>query len=596
MSDAISSSYSDIRGGSLSPQTESWDTWSTAKNDIQSSETSQKDTIIISSEARARYLQEQEEQETQSIATWETRFGLTPGEHVLENGTRQVVTMEGRSIEIVEYDKDGGLLRKINGILDNDSAVFDTEVYDVNGDVSQTLHVELTGLSNSSKAHSEARMTRTATWFQHGEMVRQMSDAMDLESTYRGGHAVIDLSLEKKDVPQESQTKLAIEDLFDIENKGIEFSLEDMAGSITQDKQATNYQLRVQDFVDGQLRGEMTIDQKSEYENLTNRSTSATILQGPFTTNERKHDISLNVSISNYDAEGNLLRTASFEDNHKDGWGAKDGRLSQSVSVSWYNKGELIRRSAGSLTMKEVDGKGMPDRATIFQTLGMTEEEYATQQTHSASSLLASVAYKASTEADLFGSELKHDAATTVNGDYNTAGAVSKSGSGANPYSISWTDETYVDGELVSRKEHKESATENQIPSKGQFRTGGGLTEDETTSLLHDSSHHIETYEKGQPVLDVTLHGHEYIQRDSHGPDEIRTSFQGGQTGNGQDDQGFQQTEIGMLEETDSAFHDASEGFGTQLQAILSSVVHFVRSPSSALDEGTQGVAYGALR
>lgn len=532
--------------------------------------------VTISDEAKSLQAQDQAAKQADP-PTWETRFGLRAGEHRLNDGTRQVVTIEGDSLEIMEYDKGGNLLRKIEGSLSKDSAILDTEVYNDSGEVVQTLHVELTGLADNTNASTTARMTRRAEWFEDGEVTRRMQESMELESTYR----MLALG-DEEDMEDAARANaagnLTMDSLLEGGMLRAEQSLDDMAGTVTQDSHKSRYFLHVQDYENGHLSQELTVKQKGAFNNLTNRTDQRFGGQEPNTTRELDHDMSLSISLTNYDKDGELLREATFMDSQQNGTKAEDGRLSQSLSVSWYNQGELVRRSHGTLTMDEADGKGMADRPTILQTLGIKNEDYSADRPLAASDLLANVAYDAATQADHFAEPLHHDAAMGVSGAYDTSGGVAKSGSKINPYKIKWISETFVDGELAARQEDKESAIESPVPTGLKMRTGGGLTENENPAVLHRSSHSDASYDEyGRVERQAAIESKEFVKEYRDAPDQVRTFVQGSQGDGGRDDEEVHRTLIGTLEETDGEHHAAAHGFSTQLKAALGTVANTLR-------------------
>lgn len=526
------------------------------------------DTVSISGEA----LRMQAADTVQAKAeppTWQAQFGFVDGEHTLNNGNKQVVTIEDDKLEVLEYDPSGKLLKKIDGVLSSDAAVLDTEFYDANGRVNQTIHTELTGLEDSVNAHTTAKMSRTVQWFDNGTLTRQMHDAMDLESKYT---LLNEDELRRKD-PSRFQSLDAV---FEAGTTRIaEKNLDDMLQGMTFDTHKTRYFASIQEYANGRLSKDVTILQKATHNNITNRDHSKASktwgFQEGHTTREVSHNFDLKITMTSYDKDGDIQRQVDFRDKQYDGEHSKDGSLSQSLSVAWYNKGELVKRSSGTLTMQEVEGSRLAHRPSLLDTLGMKEATYSGSRPQAASGLLATITGEAATEADHFGEALRHDTASVIGGAYNTAGSVLKSGSGSNPYNISWTNEIFRDGQLAARQEDKESATKSPVPTDFQFHTGGGLTEDDTPSVVKRTMHRDESYENGLLKKEAEIVSHEFVKEVKNGADEVRTHTEAIE-GSGLNRKHMQKTISGRIDQADREYHAAAKGFSGELRITLDDV------------------------
>ena len=537
------------------------------------------DKVTISSEALLKQSEEASnaQQSRTSPITWESYFGFAPGVHTLTNGNKQVVTIEDNSLEVLEYDTSGKLVKQVKGALSDDTAVLDTEIYDENGRVGQTIHTEVTGLKDTENATSHARMARTIQWFDQGELTRRMHDAMDLTSSYK--------KLKESDsrgmramAAQNASGSISVRSIMEAGMMEQPESLDEMIGSVTVDTNKTHYFASIQDFRNGRMTQDMTIRQRNSSENLTNRSDRKFGGQEPETTRELSHEASLRVTVNSYDAEGNLVREATFEDDQTDGPKVADGGLRQTMRVSWYDKGELVKRSHGELSMKEVEGGSLEKRPNILETLGIEDQEdYASKRPRSAPGLLAVVTEEAATEADHFGQALRHDTSSIVGGAYTTAADIARSGAGNNPYSVSWTNEIFRDGELAARQRDEESAIQSPVPTGLDFRTAGGLTEDENPAVLRRTEHEDQGFENGRLKREAAVSSKEFIKEHEDGPDEVRTFTEASQ-GNGHSSEHLNRTLLSALEGIDAEAHAAAEGFAGELQPTLDDVARTIRT------------------
>lgn len=539
-----------------------------------------KDTVAISAKALLKQAAEsaraRQKAECDPVS-WESYFGFRPGEHTLQNGNKQVVSIEDGSLEVLEYDTSGKLVKQVKGALGDTAAVLDTEIYDQNGRVAQAIHTEVTGLGDTEDATTRARMSRTIQWFDQGELTRRMHDSMDLSSTYKKLRES-DAQGMRSMAAQNASGAISLQSIIEAGMMEQPDSLDEMIGDVTVDMNKTHYFASIQDFRNGRMAQDMTIRQRGGSVNLTNRSDEKFGGQEPGVTRELSHDASLRVSVVSYDSEGNRLREATFEDNQTDGPKAEDGSLHQAMSVSWYDGGELVKRSNGSLSMSEVEGGSLEDRPDILETLGIADQEdYATRRPKSAPELLAAVTEEAATEADHFGQALRHGTSSIVGGAYTTAADIARSGSGNNPYSVSWTDEIFRDGELAARRHDEESAIKSPVPPGLDFRTGGGLTEDDTPAVLRRTGHEDQGFENGRLRREAAISSKEFIKEHEDGPDEVRTFTEASQ-GNGHSSEHVNRTLLSALGGVDPEAHAAAEGFAGELQPTLDDVARTIRT------------------
>lgn len=490
-----------------------------------------RDTATISAEAVDRYLKAEDAKEPGAV-TWEKRFGLQAGTTVLSNSNKQVVTIKGSHLEILEYKGDR-LVQKTIGEMDADGAVLDTELYSAGGQVEQAIHSEISGLNDVSSTQTQASMSRTIQWFENGELTRQMQDEMRLSSQY-----------------------LNVGQSFRAKPK----DLESLVNELTWDRHKTGYSASIQEYSNGRLVRDIALSQKNTHFNQTDRRDRSFDGQEHNTTWEKSRSTFLEVSVRSFDVDGNLVREVNFDDR------SDNDTLKQSLSVSWYNKGELVKKSQGSLTMEGGENTNLDHRPSLLDTLQVDEKPYSSATPNPASQLMImGGALDAASDAGHYTNTLEHDAAA---GYYDPAGRIAGFGVDDTPYSLSWTNEVYKEGELAARLEDEESARTNPLPDKQKFRTGMGLTEDDTPALLHRTSHKDQSFEDGQVVSQAVVEYGEFMDEDQHGPDKVKTYITAEQ-GLGPDRQGMHDTLEADLAELDRERHKASEAFSLEVDLTL---------------------------
>lgn len=498
------------------------------------------DQVSISHEAMHRQEQAEDAKEA-GAGSWEKRFGLQAGTTVLGNSNKQVVTIKGSHLEILEYKGDR-LVQKTIGEMDADGAVLDTELYSAGGQVKQTIHSEFSGLNDVSSTLTQAGMSRTIQWFENGELTRRMQDEMRLSSQY-----------------------LNIGEGFRAKPK----DLESLVNELTWDRHKTGYSAGIQEYSNGRLVQDIALSQKNTHFNQTDRRDRSFDGQEHNTTWEKSRSTFLEVSVRSFDVDGNLVREVNFDDR------SDNDTLKQSLSVSWYNKGELVKKSQGSLTMEEGENTNLDHRPSILDTLQVDEKPYSSAKPNPASQLLImGGALDAASDAGHYTNTLEHDAAT---GYYDPAGRIARFGVDDTPYSLSLTNEIYKEGELAARQEDKESARLSPLPDKQKFRTGMGLTEDDTPALLRQASHSGQSFENGQVVNQAVVEYGEFVDEEQHGPDKIKT-YTRAEQGKGLDRQVMESTLQAGLGELDKEHHKASRGFSMEVDLTMNDLVETFES------------------
>ncbi|WP_461208757.1 hypothetical protein [Desulfocurvus sp. DL9XJH121] len=536
-------------------------------------------TVDISEEGREAADKPQETMED----PWGEYFGIKAGTTTLSNGNKQVVSIDGDTMELEEY-KNGKLVKKATGLLTTEGVVLDTEIYGHNGKVSQAIHTELLGLDDTKGLTTSARMRRSAQWFDNGQLVRQMQDSMKLESDYTSQGGAF-----PADEDPEVDADFSAKGLVKAGLAGLPKTLEEIAGGMTRSTHKTIYSASIQEFANGRLIQDMHISQKNTFENKTNRSEEQHDDMAPHTTKSMFQDTNLQIRVSSYDQDGNLIREASFSDSHQDSDFSTNGLQRQKVSVTWYNKGELVKRSQGALTMEESKNKQLGEQPTLLDTLdmhqdalGLHKSEFSSTTPRSAAGLLGMDLLGAGTDGDHFTEDLERRAAKD---SYNLADKAARSGTADKIYEIAWENEIYRDGDMVARQTDMEAATKNLTPRDMDIRTGGGLTEDDTPAVLHKSEHAEESFEDGKLKQRAVIASHEFIQEgDREGPDTLKTSTVASKS-EGANRETRNAVAAAPLEDVDREFHTAAESMGKETSLTMDDVSELIQRLGPAEDE-----------
>ncbi len=490
---------------------------------------------------------------------WPLSTGMKEGKTTLENGNTQIVSIDGDNLEIQEFES-GRLVKSVKGVVSNNTVALDTEFYDSQGRVSQSIQTVLEqGKGRDSWTYGT--MSRSIEWFEDGKLTRKMAEEMQLQSKnlFFGASGI------------ETDDKLGSL----IKGATALISPDAQLGPSPASKEhhMAQYFGTIQEFgSNGLLRRDVTMTQDGEYLQKTNRNNVRFEGMEARTTVELSHKTELSVQVRDYDSNGQLIRDAKLDDSQKDGQGDKDGKQKQVLSVSWFNDGELIKQSRGSFSMAETGSAWMSPRPGILDMLNMKEGEYASAEPKSATELLGTNIIETGSEPDRFVAGLQ----TKISeGAYNDADAIAKQGAPDRPYEINWTDELYRDGELVLRQKDSEKATQyhrSDADSKGiSFRTGGGLTENDNPIVLRETSHEREDFEDGQSSSEYYMKARETIKLQKDRPDQLITdALVAEKSGMEKAAQGY--TVDGGLDGVDQRANSAAKGFSTEMGLTMDSL------------------------
>jgi len=526
------------------------------------------DVITVSSEGReklkaevANYnmLREANKKADSDKAVWRLSSGLKEGTFNLKNGNVQKISLDGGSLSLEEF-KNGKLVKSVTGTLSESGAVLDTEYYDSSGRISQSIHTEL-AKGESKGGWTTASMTRDVKWYDGGKLKGEMQDGMLLET----------LNSKKFN---DNGVAVFLKSILDKGTAAVETDVKKMASMLTTERHSLEYFVQAKEYGDsGQLLRDLSIQQDGDYTQLSNRTSKkiAGVVEGR-TTRESKRDTGLKIELKEYDAEGELMREARFSDEEA----IKEGKLTlsaarvqrQDVDVAWYDDGELVKRSHGSMELEATKDALLPDRPGFLEVLGLNNEEYLGDKPQSAMELLSKKAMTSSAEADFFlGGVADH-----INDkDYSYANKLAKYGEGKRPYSVSWTDEVYREGELVLRQADTAKARKSSFYQQERgilFRKGGALTENDSPALLRESNHEREVYENGRLVAHQAMEARERVDVDHNGPDTLKTHavYRNGVAGN--EDTTVIDGEGGIMQ-YDAMYKSAAKGLSTGIETTL---------------------------
>jgi len=436
---------------------------------------------------------------TKPANTWESLFNLSSGTKYLKNGNKQVTTIKGSELLVMEYDGDR-LVRKETGLLTGNSVIKDVEYYDEAGKLAQSIHSELVGLEDGGLS-SKATLKRSANWYANGVLTREYSDSMELEVGYRG---LEDLEIEDEEMRDAS-------------------ALASRAGLITQENVATRFSASIKDYVDGRLSQVATVRQNTSLLLETDRSGDG---QEDESIQALGGESGFSATVTNYDFKGRLLREASFDEKI-----TSDGEKAQRLSTTWYNNGELVKKSSGVYEGQVQNGKGL-NAQLMLDTLDMTPTQYATKTPQTAGELLTKNFQKAADAPEFYTEDVD---GTNGQGAFGSVRNLESYQNIMDPYSLTWTDELYKNGKLAARQQDTEGATENPDARKIHFALGAGLTEDDSPRMLRKSSHTDESFdEHGDLAVSASIKRQEEVSKDDRGIYHLWTRSIGTQVSDGE--------------------------------------------------------------
>lgn len=420
---------------------------------------------------------------------WADVFNIKAGTTMLSNGHKQVVTIKGNSMELYEYDGDK-LVRKETGSIVADRISRDIEFYDKKGKVSQTTHLELSGFDAGDAKTSKASLVRDIQWFDNGEATRELHEKMDVAVNYERLNALTG-AIE----PTES--------------------LLDLVNSLTVDTLRENYTASIMEYSQGTLTREATVISNAEATSETNRSDGIVDGKEAHSSEDVAKRNKLAIHMRSFDQDGNLLKEDIFKDQI-----TMDGGQRQSVSSSWYDKGELVRHTQGEFSVDEAKNVSLSRRPDLYKMFGLEEDEYSAAKPLNASRMLTHDDQALREDGDLFTTSPRQEIAD--NG-YDIGRYFDLDGDYDNAYSLSWTTETYADGELAARSVDSVEAKENPRAGMREFQTLVGLTEPDAPALLRRSTHVEEAYEDGELTRKGEMIWRESVEDDERGVARLTT-------------------------------------------------------------------------
>ncbi len=533
------------------------------------------DTVSISPDARslradmannAEIRRSNEEAEAADPgSTWRMSSGLQEGTFTLDGGNKQTVAIDGNNLEILEYDSSGRLVKSVRGVLGDTGASLDTEFYDKNGKVVQSVHADIVEMQGKD-GWTTGRMTRSVQNYEDGRLTGEMTDSMLLNSWNSLG------------TEGENSAEKQFSLLLDNGTEKVFQGVENFTVDVTLEKHIANYYAEVREYgINNRLSRDMTVEYEGRHQQLSNRSYVDNGGLDARSTEELEHDTSMTMTVRDYDADGELVRDATFNDHQKDkATKATDGRQEQNLSVSWYNQGELVRRGYGSMGLSETESAKLSARPSILDSLGLDTEQYLGDEPKSAVELLEANVLTSSSEPDHFMDGMMKNAA---GGDYSTAEGIARYGTPDRPHNIDWTDELYNDGDLVMRQRDTESARESSFYQREriiQFGKTRGLTENEVPVVLRQSSHEREDYENGALVNRQATKAKESIEVSEDAPDRLVTNAVMVQGIDGKEKTTAIQI-VGGLDKVDPDPHGAARSFSGELKLTLDGFIEDVR-------------------
>lgn len=475
-----------------------------------------------------------------SKSLWETRYGFKNGTTILANGRKRVVSIKGFDIEVLEYEGDK-LTSKMKGDASGENAFTKVEHYDESGALVQSVDTTLEGVRDRSSKRTLASLHRNVTWYKDGEVTRKMQEGMVLSSA---SHL---LMAGKVSAPNAK-------------------SLEDMVSGVTGEKHSFSYSASMFEYTRGALTRTATLSYSGQSEQKTNRNHEKIDGMAPKSTDGKNLTSNISAMIIDYDEDGNMVRRASFSEGRytreKNRLGAEAKFMEQNSSVSWFSKGELVKKSEGSVTVEETKNQKLPQESlNLILSLGFTSREYAADKPHSAGEMLSHESMPSGVNPSPLD---KQGMGVFPMNVYNPGEKPVKGG----PYEIKTSNEIYRKGELVARQEDEEKAVENRLPLENQFRPGGSLTESDIPAYIQSSRHVDESYEEGVLKAHANLSMHEAITKDENGVVSVET-VQSGSHGVSLDRKNVARVVSASLEDADQELGKASAAWERQMDLTI---------------------------
>lgn len=543
----------------------------------KSSVPTQSDVVLISEEAQQklkasahniRVIQDSykgKKQEQERGSSWNLSTGLKEGTFTLKNGNKQTVSIDGDSLEIEEF-KDGKLVKTVTGSITDKGASLTTEYYDSSGRVRQSIQTEIAE-GKGKDSWSVASMSRSVKWFDGDRLTGEMQDSMLLNSW--------------NNVDDERFWASRVNNILSKGTGEVSSDATEMRKELTREQHISSYYANISEYGEnGKLARNIVLEQEGRYDHQTNRFAEKIDGMERWSTRELSHNTKMLMEIKDYDSDGSIVRDARFTDTQQDAAGSPEGRQEQTVDVSWYSGGELVKRSHGSMSVEKTEAEGLPNRPGFLESLGVTERQYVSGEPKSAMELMNVNLMGNSGETDFF---LNGTESHLADGDYSTAEGVGRYGGLNQPYSMSWTDELYKNGDLVVRRTDTEEARESSFYQQERgmlFRKGGALTENDSPKVLRKSSHENEVFEDGRLTAHQRAESSESVNVNMHGPDKLETSASVTQ-GVGMDETTTAMKVQAGLETLDIDANAAAKGLANEMEQTLGALYETIRDMES---------------
>lgn len=499
---------------------------------------------------------------------WKLTSGLKNGTITLKNGNKQTIAIDGDNLEILEY-KDGRLVKSVSGSISESGASLDTEYYDIKGNVTQKMHTDVVEVEGTD-GWTKSSVSRSVQWYDGDKLTGEMQDSMLLSS-------------KNKSASDDDDVVGRVQSLLNLGTDKLDPDADALTEDLTLEEHLTSYHADVTEYgINSRVKREMTIDQEGRYDQLSNREYHRVGNMEARTTRELEHNTNLTVSVRDCDSDGKIVRDASFGDRQVDAPDdAGKGRQDQTVNVSWYNKGELVKRSQGSMSLHESKTVGLSERPGFTELFDLSDEQYLGSEPQSAFDYTSANMLESGSEPEFFMESIRKHIS---GGDYSDARKVVDNGTPDQRYSIDWTDELFnEEGDMVMRQRDAESARESSFYNRERailFQTGHALTENEVPPVLRKTEHSQEMFEDGQTISSRSMEARETIDVDHDGPDTLVTSAK-----IVEEEKSHAETalfkRVGGLDAIDTNAHSAAKGFANETEQTLESF----RTSSRSMNE-----------
>lgn len=413
----------------------------------------QGDAVCLSEQAQCR---KSERLPDDPQTFWQRVFGMSgDADGTTSGGLRREFTVEGDTAELLEYEGDR-LVRRIQGTRNGEFAVLDTEQYDAAGALNQTVHATVQGLGGDSVS-----VDRRVAWFESGVLTLELEDSMTL------GRSLGDNGDDESPLVAQALTQGSTAGQTD--------------GQVLLDATAQEFTRQNYSGVVRQYSGGILAREAAFNRSLGDVAADGTVIEHLYDQGTPQY------AVRDYDQEGNLLRDARFSGSPLAGTGWSQ----QTVSVAWFEDGQLTARKGGQLRIRDEEGaQGAMARHLASAGSGQSKESVT-------GSLMSLLAYPDTAGAAGTPGSLPEAGMTGMGQAQTMVQALAEQQTGDAQYQLDWQSELYRDGTMVLRTRDTMQSRAN--PMYREPREDVAVRDNESAranlpKTLQSSRHTVEQY------------------------------------------------------------------------------------------------------